>query len=59
MRPSELKKDLNKSIRINSDVVTALDQMGYDSIQKFLDEKLDESLTIEIVNNSNIFIENE
>ena len=59
MRPSELKKDLNKSIRINSDVITALDQMGYDSIQKFLDEKLDESLTIEIVNNSNIFIENE
>jgi hypothetical protein len=48
MKPSKLKKDKTLSLRINGDIKKKLAHIGYESIQKLLDEKIDSMLSVEI-----------
>jgi len=47
MKVKDLKKDLAKSVRINSEIERILRDKGY-SLQSFLDEQLDKMISIKI-----------
>ena len=47
MKASSLKKNATRSVRINDEILEILDSMGT-SVQKLLDEKLDELIEVEI-----------
>ncbi len=47
MKASSLKKNATRSVRINDEILEILESMGT-SVQKLLDEKLDELIEVEI-----------
>lgn len=47
MKVKDLKKDKNKSVRINSDVLQILTDQGL-TLQAFLDQQLDSFIVIDI-----------
>lgn len=47
MKVKDLKKDKNKSVRINSEILKILESQGL-TLQSFLDSQLDSFISIEI-----------
>jgi len=47
MKIKDLKKDKNKSVRINSDVLKIIEDRGY-TLQAFLDAQLDTFIEVKI-----------
>jgi hypothetical protein len=47
MKVKDLKKDLAKSVRINSEIEKILKKKGY-TVQSFLDEQLDKLISVKI-----------
>ena len=47
MKVKDLKKDKNKSVRINKEVLTIIESQGF-TLQSFIDECLDKFISIEI-----------
>lgn len=50
MKIKDLKKDKNKSVRINKEVLKIIESQGY-TLQSFIDETLDRFISIEIKDN--------
>ena len=48
MKVKDLKKDKNKSVRINSEVLLIIEGKNY-TIQSFLDEQLERFINIDII----------
>ena len=47
MKVKDLKKDTNKSVRINGEILAILEARGY-TLQSFLDSQLDKVITIKV-----------
>ena len=47
MEIKDLKKNKNRSVRINSEILILLESIGY-TLQSFLDSKLEEEFTVKV-----------
>jgi hypothetical protein len=47
MKVKDLKKDKNKSVRINKEVLAIIEKKGY-TLQSFLDEQLEKIVNVKV-----------
>ena len=47
MQVKDLKKDVHKSVRINSEVLSIIEEQGF-TLQGFLDKHLEKAITVEV-----------